>query len=67
MRKLNRYKLLLVYVTGLLYYSANAWAHDINNDGSNEGNGYKPDTIIASQYSVSDDFENLGKPADIGC
>lgn len=59
MRKLNNYKLLLVFITGLLANPQNIWADDdINN----------PDvTVIVGQYSVSDNFETLGTPADIGC
>ncbi|MCK4952133.1 MAG: hypothetical protein KAS48_09950 [Gammaproteobacteria bacterium] len=59
MKKLNSYKLLLVFVFGFLANPQSIWADDDIN---------KPDsTVIAGQYSVSDNFEGLGKPADIGC
>ena len=59
MRRLNSYKLLLVLITGLFVSPQAALAnHDTN----------KPDpTVTVGQYSVSDNFKTLGKPADIGC
>ena len=64
MRKLNSYKLLLVFITGLLANPQIAWA----DDDINKAEPVKPDAIVAvGQYSVSNNFEALGKPADIGC
>ncbi len=64
MRKLNSYKLLLVLATGLLSNPQSIWA----NDDINKAAPVKPDAIVAvGQYSVGNNFEALGKPADIGC
>ena len=64
MRKLNNYRLLLVCITGLLSNPQIAWA----GDDINKAEPVKPDAVVTvGQYSVSNNFEALGKPADIGC